>query len=293
MKTEIWRELYRIVMDLSKRLPRGSRRVPDWLVVLTLLWAAINDSPVSWGVQRRHWPVWCQRYIERVPSSTTMSRRLRSPSVLAFLDAVLQEAQMDLPITLSRYIDGKPLPIGGCTGDKQAGYGRAASGKAKGYKLHYQQDSSDRILGWRVAAMNVPEQRMAARLLRDTPAPGYQLADGNYDSNELYGRARQNGAQLVAPRRRPGTGLGKGRNRHDPARLRSVQMTEGPSPFGRALLRERSAIERSFGSMTCFGGGLGPLPAWVRTHRRVHRWVAAKLAINAVRMLLLRRARAA
>lgn len=293
MKADIWRELYRIVMDLSKRLPRGSRRMPDWLVVLTLLWAAINDSPLSWAAQRRHWPVWCQRLIRSVPSSTTMSRRLRRPSVLAFLDAVLREAQRDLPSTLYRMIDGKPLPIGACTGDRQAGFGRAAGGKAKGYKLHYLLDSSGKVVAWRVAPMNVPEQRMAMRLLRDATDAGYDLADSNYDSNQLCGMARQHGAQLVMPRRRPGTGLGRGPSRHDPARLRSIAMTEGPSPFGRDLLRERSAIERAFGNLTSFGGGLGPLPAWVRTHRRVHRWVAAKLAINAVRMLLLRNAEAA
>lgn len=293
MKADIWRELYHIVMRLSRQRPRGSRRVPDWLVVLTFLWAAINESPVSWAVQRRHWPVWCQRLIRSMPSSTTMSRRLRRPSVLAFLDAVLQEAQKDLPSTLFRMIDGKPLPIGGCTGDRQAGFGRAAGTKANGYKLHSLLDSSGKVVGWRLAPMNVPEQRMAARLLRDATQAGYDVCDSNYDSNQLYGMARQHGAQIVAPRRRPGTGLGKGRGRHDPARLRSIAMTEGPSPFGRTLLHQRAAIERAFGNLTSFGGGLGPLPAWVRTYKRVHRWVAAKLAINAVRMLLLRRAKAA
>ncbi len=297
MKTEIWNQLYRLVIDLSSRLPRGSRRIPDWLIVLTFLWTAINDSPVSWGVQRRHWPLWCQRLIKHVPSSTTMSRRLRNPSVLAFLAAVFEEAQRDLEATLYCMIDGKPLPIGGNSGDAQAGYGRAAGGKAKGYKLHVLLSSSGKTLGWRVAGMHVAEQEMAARLLRDASAPGYCLGDVNYNSNELFGRAAQNGMQLVARRRRRGKnkvqGLGRGRKRHTPARLRSMELTEGPSEFGRSLLRERNAIERSFGNLTSFGGGLGPLPAWVRTWRRVHRWVSAKLAINAVRMLLLRRASAA
>jgi hypothetical protein len=293
MKTEIWRELYHIVCVVGKRRPRGSRRVPDWLIVLTLLWAAINDSPISWAVQRRHWPLWCQRLIRVAPSSTTMSRRLRRQSVLAFLAAVLQEAQKDLPVSLYRVLDGKPLPIGGCTSDRQAGYGRAAGGKAKGYKLHYLLDLSGRVVAWRIAPMNISEQEMASRLLRDAEDRGYTLADAGFDSNELFGLARLHGGQLVAPRRRPGTGLGKGRDRHDPARLRSLTLTEGPTLFGRALMAKRADIERAFGNLTSFGGGLGPLPAWVRTHRRVHRWVGAKLAINAVRMLLLRQARAA
>ena len=56
------------------------------------------------------------------------------------------------------------------------------------------------------------------------------------------------------------------------------------SKIGQALYRARTAIERSFGSATCFGGGLGPLPAWVRGQARVRTWVWAKLLINAVRI---------
>lgn len=289
MKADVWRELYRIVSEVSKRLPRGGRRFPDAVIVLTFLWAALNDAPVSWAVQRRSWPVWCQRIFRSVPSSTTMSRRLRTPGVLAFLDAVLQEAQKDLPSSMYRMLDGKPLPIGGNSGDRQAGFGRAAGCKAKGYKLHVLLDSSGKLLVWRVAPMNTPEQEMAARmLLGAADVEGYVLTDGNYNSNKLFGIARTRGAQLVAPRQRPHTGLGRGRRRHDPARLRSISMTEGPSPYGRVLLRSRGMIERAFGNLTSFGGGLSPLPAWVRTYSRVHRWVAAKLAINAARMLLKR-----
>jgi hypothetical protein len=42
----------------------------------------------------------------------------------------------------------------------------------------------------------------------------------------------------------------------------------------------------SFGNLTSFGGGLAPQPGWVRTHRRVRRWVQAKLTFNALRMEL-------
>jgi len=294
MKTDVWNRLYRIVKDLAQTRPRGSRRVPDWLIVLTHLWSAINEMPTSWATERRHWPLWCQKLITSVPSSTTMSRRFKAQSVLDFLAAVLEEAQADLPVTLWRMVDGKPLPIGGGSGDKQAGYGRAVGGKAKGYKLHVLLDSSGKILGWRIAPMNVPEQRMAARLLRDADGEGYCAGDANYHSNELCGRGRTKGVQMVAKRRKRGSGgLGKGRCRHDPARLRSVQMTEGPSGFGRDLLEQRDTIERHFANLTNFGGGLGPLPAWVRTWRRVHRWVAAKLAIYAVKELLRREAKAA
>jgi hypothetical protein len=67
-------------------------------------------------------------------------------------------------------------------------------------------------------------------------------------------------------------------------------MLEGPSPFGRALLRSRGLIERFFGNADSRAEGLGELPAWVRTHRRVRNWVHAKLIINAVRIAALRKA---
>lgn len=292
MEAQLWRSVYAIVRVVEGERPGGGRRFGDWLIVLTLLWAAFNHRPVSWSVQRRHWPVWCLRWIRRLPSSTTMSRRLRKPSVLAFLASTLDRAQQDLPRSIVLLIDGKPLVIGGGTKDRQAGYGRAVGGKAMGYKLHAMTHLGGRVEGFRVAPMNVPEQRMADRLLRDLEEDGgYTLADGNYDSVRLYAWAALKGRQLVAPRRKPGVGLSWRPQR--PARLRSLELTEGPSPFGRALVHGRDAIERWLANLTSFSAGLGPLPAWVRTHRRVHRWVSSKLIINAVRLCLLRQKAAA
>jgi hypothetical protein len=292
MEAQLWRSVYALVRDVQRERPRGSRRFGDWLIVLTLLWAAFNHRPISWAVQRRSWPVWCLRWIPRLPSSTTMSRRLRRESVLEFQAAVLARAQQTLPRSMVLVIDGKPMVIGGGTKDHQAGYGRAVGGKAMGYKLHTLLHAGGRIEGYRIAPMNVPEQTMADRLLRDLDQDGgYTLADGNYDSVRLYAWAALKGRQLVAPRRRPGGGTSWRPQR--PERLRSIDLTEGPSRFGHALLHERDLVERWLGNLTSFSAGLGPLPAWVRTHRRVHRWVTAKLTINAVRITLLAHDRAA
>jgi len=38
------------------------------------------------------------------------------------------------------------------------------------------------------------------------------------------------------------------------------------------------------GNLTSFGGGLSPLPAWVRHQDRVWLWVSAKLLINGARI---------
>ena len=49
--------------------------------------------------------------------------------------------------------------------------------------------------------------------------------------------------------------------------------------FADQLLSDRDQVERQFGNLTNWGGGLACLPAWVRTHRRVRRWVQAKLVL--------------
>jgi hypothetical protein len=183
-------------------------------------------------------------------------------------------------------VDGKPLTIGGCSKDRQAGYGRAAGTMAKGYKLHAVFGPNFTVAAWRIAPMNKDERVMARRLLRDADVQGYVLGDGNYDSNDLHDvcLARDN-VQFIAPRRY-GPARGTGHRRQSPSRLRSMELLEGESPFGRALFAQRFLIEQSFGHLTNWGGGLNSLPPWVRTHRRVHRWVQAKLILTALKRRL-------
>jgi hypothetical protein len=76
---------------------------------------------------------------------------------------------------------------------------------------------------------------------------------------------------------------GCGKHYQSPQRLRSIALIR--TDFGKALDRERARVERHFGNATSFGGGLGPLPAWVRGLPRVRTWVWAKLLINGVRIM--------
>jgi hypothetical protein len=211
-----------------------------------------------------------------------MSRRLRSPSVVALLDALERRVTQPAGPGLFWMIDGKPLPIGGCSKDRQAGYGRAAGGKAKGYKLHALVGSDGTLAVWRVAPMNKDERVMAERLLQAAPPPvvGYVVADAHNDSNKLHQLCDDRGhLQLVTPRRY-GPGHGTGHRKQAAGRLRSIALTEGPYPaFAEQLRKDRAEIERQFGNLTNWGGGLNGLPSWVRTHRRVRRWVQAKLVL--------------
>ena len=212
-----------------------------------------------------------------------MSRRLRSRSVMALQK--LLETQVIAPRDGVNYywmIDGKSMMIGGCSGDRQAGYGRAAGCKAKGYKLHVIRGMDGSLAAWRVAPMHKDERVMAERMLKVASVQGYILADGHYDSNKLHAICDQRGnLQLVAPRR---SGKGLGHRRQTPGRLRSKAILENPFPaFGQGLMEKRDDIERAFGNLTNWGGGLACLPAWIRRHRRVHRYVQAKLVLNSLK----------
>ena len=130
--------------------------------------------------------------------------------------------------------------------------------------------------------LNVSEKAVGRALIGQLTHAGYLLADGNYDVSYLYDAAWARGYQLLAPCRKA-KHPGCGGHYQSPHRRRCLELL--PSPFGRALYRARAGIERSFGSAASFGGGLGPLPAWVRGRDRVRTWVWAKLIINAARIL--------
>ena len=152
---------------------------------------------------------------------------------------------------------------------------------AKGYKLHAVWGGRAVPEDWRIEPMNVHDSTAAVQLLPQLSGSGYLLGDGQYDSNRLYDLAGAHCHQLVAPRRQTAKALGH--QRHSPYRLRSIELQS--KPFGKSLSFERSDIERSFGGLTCFGGGLAPLPSWVRRAHRVWLWVQAKILINATRVL--------
>jgi len=280
MEHQLWKAIVAVLLSLDK--PRTPARFgfSDEDIVKAYYWAVIHDRPTCWACSGKNWPAHLRR--RPLPSPATMSRRLRSPPVAALLDALERRVTAPKGPGLFWMIDGKPLPIGGCSKDRQAGYGRAAGGKAKGYKLHALVGADGSLAAWRVAPMNKDERVMAQRLLKAAPAEvaGYVAADANYDSNKLHRACDGRGdLQLVTPRRY-GPGNGTGHREQAAGRLRSIALAEGPFPaFGRRLLLGRAEIERRFGNLVNWGGGLNGLPAWVRTHRRVRLWVQAKLVL--------------
>jgi hypothetical protein len=284
MEHQLWKRIVAVLLALDN--PRTPTRFDfsDQDIVKVFYWSVICDRPTSWACRRENWPIHLRK--RPLPSAATMSRRLRSPAVVALLDALERRVVAPKGSSLFWMIDGKPLPIGGCSKDRQSGYGRAAGGKAKGYKLHALVGGGGAVACWRVAPMNKDERAMAGRLVKAAPPEvvGYLLADANFDSNPLHQICDDRGdLQLLTPRR-GGPGKGTGHRKQAAGRLRSIALTEAPFPaFAEQLLKDRDAVERQFGNLTNWGGGLSGLPAWVRTHRRVRRWVQAKLVLAALK----------
>jgi len=282
MEYQLWLSIMAVLTSLDKAPKPTNKDFSDEDIVKVHFWSVVHDRPISWACQARHWPLHRRRL--PLPSPATMSRRLRHPSVLALLNAL--ERRVVAPTNPGLYwiIDGKPLVIGAASKDHQAGYGRAVGGKAKGYKIHAVVNPRGGIAAWRLAPMNKDERVMAERLLRVASIQGYVAGDSNYDSNPVHAVCGQRDQLQLVTRRRYGPQHGTGHRKQTAGRLRSIALLENPFPaFGEQLLRDREQIERRFGQLTSWGGGLTCLPPWVRTHRRVHRWVQAKLVLTAAK----------
>lgn len=285
--------------ELWIRLRAGLRRVPRWWprnalysntqILAVLLWAAMHDRPISWACRRRNWPAAAWR--RRLPDQSTMSRRLRDPRLIDDLRRLIAcvhraSAPDATDSATTRIVDGRALPVSNISGDADAVCGWGTRQYARGYKLHAIIDSAHRLIDFEVHGMNTPESKVAAEMIERGPtvAGGELLADAGYDSNALYRACEARGMQLLAPRRRPGTGLGWVPGGHAASRVHAIRVLEDESSgWSDRCRRERVAIERFFGTLACASAGLASLPPWVRRLHRVRSWVGAKLAINAAR----------
>lgn len=271
MEREVWAATMRRLGSIPDRRPARCE-FTDSDIVRVFLWAALHDRPVSWACDPRAWPG--RRRDRPLPSCATMSRRLRTLSVRKTLRRMLpRERAAASPLCL----DGKPLPVGVFSKDRQAKRGRAGASFARGYKLHVACDRRGIPRAFDVRPMPDSECVIARRLLSRAGAPGVvALADAAYDSNRLYEIAASKGARLIAPRRKPGRSISPSHRQHED-RLHAIGTLEGDEKKRRQASRLRATVERYFGWLTAMGGG--HLPPWVRGLRRVRLWIIAKMAL--------------
>ena len=284
MERELWRVLYLLARKLDR--PWGHWRYSTAEVVAVYFWAVVHDRPTSWATRPEHWPADLQP--AWLMPQCTLSRRLRRPEAVELMTAV--EQHLVVLLVLGRYwvhmIDAKALPVSKVSKDPDIGYGRGAGAFQVGYKLYAVWSVGPMPLAWGLAPMNVSEKTMARGLIPTLPGGGYLLGDPEYDANPLYDLATEAGFQLVAKKRNHRGRGGLGHRRQSPGRLRSMELLQ--TQFGHELFNQRNAIECRFGTLTSTGGGLAPLPAWVRRFHRVRNWVQAKIIAAGLRWLLLR-----
>ncbi|MDY3561273.1 transposase [Gemmata sp. JC673] len=276
MERELWKVVYAALRKVACRFDQKYVQFQPWRLAAVLLWAALHDRPVCWACDRRNWST-TRLKPDRLPSEATMSRRARKTSFALFLSALADELKGSGPPAWELMVDGKPLPVGKCSKDPDA----KPNQHGRGYKLHTLWGTKYVPDVWEVTAARENEAAVAVRLLTQVRGAGYLYADGSYEDNRVYDAADASGYQLLA---HPGTqATGQGHGYQSSNRLRALGMfADG---YGWDLYRRRTSIERRFGNAGAFGGGLAPLPNWVRRLGRVTRWVCCKLIINAARII--------
>jgi len=281
MERELWPRLYHLVMEVGQTLRLIDVTYQPHIIVLVWLWAALHDRPVSWACDEKNWTTTTLRPAT-LPDPSTLSRRLRRVDTAMLMRALVQRVRQEGDPLLLAVIDAKPLPVGGASQDPEARCGRGAGMWAKGYKFSAIWGGRPVPETYRIYSMNINEDQVGEEMIPDLDGGGYLLGDGESDANAVFDAAGAAGYQLLAPREHPEAGLGH--RYQSPYRLRCIELMK--TSFGRGLYALRRGIERAFGNLTSFGGGLSPLPAWVRHLERVWQWVTAKLLINAMRIIV-------
>ncbi len=282
MERELYRRLYLLAYDNAKGRRTKHVVFSDHKIVMVYLWAVLHDRPVSWACRAESWPA--SAHDQWLPSPATMSRRLRRSSIQELLDRVEAALVKRFDTSDLLHIDAKPMPVGKGSKDPEARPGYGSGRIEKGYKLHAICSGGRVPIAWDVRSMNQKEQTVAPHLIGQLRGQGVLVGDNQYDSNTLYDIAGQQGWQLFAPRRK---GKGLGHRRHSPWRL--IVHQQWSAERRRRLYWTRAAIERFFGQLGNIGFGLSPLPNWVRSLRRVRKWVQGKLILHMMRLIILDR----
>src|SRR6476659_9335478 len=84
MEHQLWMAIVALLFHLDKTPSPTHHDYQDHEIVCIFYWAVVHDRPTAWACSRKNWPIPLRR--QPLPSEATMSRRLRSPSVVALLE---------------------------------------------------------------------------------------------------------------------------------------------------------------------------------------------------------------
>lgn len=277
MDGELLRAVYHELFHTGKaRRPRRCE-FADAVILFIYFLAVASDRSPRWAHDRKHWPLWARRLPR--PSYSQLMRRLKTPSIKARIIELNAALRARLPRTPDKLVDGKPLTVGAYSKDPDARWGRHTNRSwATGYKVHVLADSAGPIEAFVVTPLSTDEARMARVMVRSLDLSGAIVrADASYDSSLLYGSVARRGGRLIAPRRKPGRGLGT--HYQHPDRLRAIELLEGSDDELRSHRQQRGRVEQLLAHLTNLPFGVAPLPNWVRRLHRVRAWIAAKICL--------------
>lgn len=282
MSSQEWKTVYHTIRLVNRSVAPEGRRpsYPDTLIVAMYMWCVWNDRPLCWAADRANYTsVFRPR---RLPSRSQFCRRIKTRRCQALLQRVSDRLADDDMSESPRIalMDGRAFCVRDHSTDPDAKTGYASGGFARGYKLHAIARENGRFTDIRVTPMNVSEKRVARELIAQGQDIGILLADQGYESGSLYDHAREHGVILMTPLSK---NAGGGHRPQSKARLFAKKLWDYG---GEVLYRRRDAIERFFSQLSSFGGGLAPLPPWVRRLERVERWITAKVLIYHARLLV-------
>ena len=281
MDSHTWRVVYQAIREVDRRVQRFGRRTQysDVLIVAMYLWSVEHDRPLCWACGRSNYGS-CFRP-RRLPSVSQFCRRIKSDRCQAILQGVHDRLSQRESTTSLSFLDGRALTVGPHSKDAQATRGWGRGRFDRGYRLHAWATEDGRIPLWSVTSLNVSEKTVAKELLHYGTVGSLALADAGYDSSAVYDAFNNHGVCLLTKMQKKNAGMGH--RRQSPARLAAAHAWQGIAGY---VHTERNQIERYFGQHAVTGGGLGPLPGWVRTLERVRRWVGAKLILYHARLSL-------
>jgi hypothetical protein len=285
MDRRIWKIITRVVVSVNRCIGNRGRRLVygDVLILRMYIWTVWHDRPLYWACDRLHYNTLFRP--RRLPSVSQFCRRVRTARFQQLLEETTRRLSEGSFGEAVMFLDGKALPVSESTRDPEAKTGRGNGRFSRGYKLHALAASEGQIPAFAVRSLNEHEVPVTHQdLVKHIPPGVLVLADGNYDSDALYAEIHDRDARLFTPL--------KGKRAQNPDRLRrmSAARRQVHALWGRrkklcwAAYRERAGVERIFSALSCFAGGLAPLPNWVRRLTRVTRWVTAKLIIYHARL---------
>ena len=287
MDDQLLNHLYHRLLTPGKVQHPANCQYSDSIIVLIYFVGVIRCRSSLWAQDKCNWPLWMRRLAR--PSYSQLQRRLATQSVQQLITRLNGEFRDQLPCSSEKFCDGKPLVVGGFSKDPDTAEGKLpGDGWGRGYKLHVIVDACGAVDVLEVTALSAGEATVTRRLVALLDLRGVLLrGDSNYDSNPLYAAVAAREGRLVAPRKKPGTGLGH--QPHHPDRLRAIrELEESGEATARAHKRHRIRVEQTLGHLSNLPFGLSPLPNFVRRLRRVERWVLAKITLYHLALILRR-----